>query len=199
MKTLNEIHKFALQNKVPIIKDDTRDFLINFIKKHKPDSILEIGTAIGYSGAVMLSAYENSTLITIEKDIERFEMAKNNFKDLQLASRVTLLNGDAIDLLDNINQKFSLVFIDGPKGQYFRYLPKILNLVNDGAYIIADNLSIHGIVTPDGFVKHKHRAMVVNLRKFIFEIETNPNLQTEILEIGDRISVSKVYTGANKN
>ena len=199
MKTLNEIHKFALQNKVPIIKDDTRDFLINFIKKHKPDSILEIGTAIGYSGAVMLSAYENSTLTTIEKDMERFEMAKNNFKDLQLESRVTLLNGDAIDLLDNINQKFSLVFIDGPKGQYFRYLPKILNLVNNDAYIIADNLSIHGIVTPDGFVKHKHRAMVVNLRKFIFEIETNPNLQTEILEIGDRISVSKVYTGANKN
>lgn len=192
MKTINEIYEYGLQNKVPIIKDDTREFLCNFVKNHKPKNILEIGTAIGYSGAVLLSSNEFSTLTTIEKDEERFKLARQNFQDLGLENRVNVINGDAGEILENLNEKYDLVFIDGPKGQYFRYLPKIMKLVNNGAYIIADNLSIHGLVTPEGFVKHKHRAMVVNLRKFIADIQEHQNLQTEILEIGDRISVSRV-------
>lgn len=192
MKTLKEIYEYGLQNKVPIIKDDTREFLCDFVKTHKPKKILEIGTAIGYSGAVLLSCNEFSTLTTIEKDEERFNLAKQNFQELNLENRVTLYLGDASEVLESLTEKYDLVFIDGPKGQYFRYLPKIMKLVNNGSYIIADNLSIHGLVTPEGFVKHKHRAMVVNLRKFIADIQNHPNLETEILEIGDRISISRV-------
>ena len=195
MKTIQEIYEFGKQNNVPIIKEDTKDYLVNFVKEHKPNNILEIGTAIGYSGAVLISAYENAKLTTIEKDKERFDIAKQNFIDLQISDRVNIINGDAGEVLENLTEKYDLVFIDGPKGQYFRYLPKIMNLVNSDAYIIADNLSLHGLVTPDGFVKHKHRAMVVNLRKFIHDIQNHENLETEILEIGDRISISRVIGG----
>lgn len=192
MKTINEIYEYGKQNNVPIIKDDTKDFLVNFVKTHNIKNILEIGTAIGYSGAVLLSCSEDSCLTTIEKDEERYAQAKQNFLNLGLENRVKLYHGDASEVLDNLTDKFDLVFIDGPKGQYFRYLPKIMKLVQNGSFIIADNLSIHGLVTPEGFVKHKHRAMVVNLRKFIADIQNHPNLESKILEIGDRISVSRV-------
>ncbi len=191
MKYLEKIKNIAKENHIPIIKDDGCDFLIEFCKQQRPKKILEIGTAVGYSGSLMLLNCPDSKLTTIEINEQSFNVAKNTFLTLNLTDRVNQILGDAKSVIKDLNQKYDLIFLDGPKGQYIFYYDYLKKLLNSGGHIIADNVYFHGLVKGPEFVKHKLRTIVVNLRNFIQTIQNDNEVETQILDIGDGIAIIK--------
>lgn len=173
-----------------LLRDGVDKYLEDFCKKNNPKIVLEIGTAYGYSASIMLSACD-CKLVTFEKDQQKVEIANKNLNDAGFCGRFKVLCGDAKDLLLDVDQKFDLIFLDGPKGQYINYLPTLKKLLNTGGVLLADNVYFQGKVLADGFVPHKHRTIVVNLRRFLNDISNDANFDTQILDIGDGISISK--------
>ena len=186
-----DLKKYAKSNFVPIILDDSREFLEKTCKELDAKEILEIGTAIGYSGIILLNSCPKAHLTTIEKNEVSYKKAQETFKLENVEERVTSILGDAGEVIKNLDKKYDLIFLDGPKGQYIYYLPTLLNLLAEGGTLIADNVYFKGMVMSSEYPKHKHRTIVMNLRKFLNEISTNKCLNTIVYDIGDGISVSK--------
>lgn len=189
---MDEIRQYAKENFIPIIRDETSKKLIEICKEINPKRILEIGTAIGYSGILMLQSC-SAMLYTIEKDEKRAEMAKENFKRYNLSNRVVLFVEDAQKTLEELcktQEKFDLIFLDGAKGQYIKYYPFIKALLNKDAVLFTDNIYLHGYVQSNEKVPHKHRSMVVNLRKFIDQLGKDSDFETTFYEIDDGYSIS---------
>lgn len=184
---------FEKDEYVPIMKDESMSFLSQLCAREKPKRILEIGTYIGYSASVMLSSCD-ATVVTLEKNAENAELARKNLAPF--GERVTVETSDAFLYIarDDIG-KFDLIFLDGPKAQYINYLPFLKELLNEGGVLVADNVYFHGLVRQAGEVKHKLRTIVVNLRKFIDAICLDEDLESEILDIGDGLSVSRKRGG----
>ena len=188
-----EIENYAKENFIPIIRPNSREILIAEVKKLSPSKILEIGSAIGYSGLCMLFA-SSASLVTIEKDEERVIMARQNFERYNVSKRVQLINDDALKVLINLAEeeaKFDFVFLDGPKGQYHKYLPLISKLLVKGGTLVADNISVMGLVDSTEPIAHKHRTMVVNMRKFLSEVTSSSQFESRILKIEDGILIAK--------
>ena len=187
MTDLKQLRTYAEERHIPILQAPTEELLIKLIADLKPERILEIGTAIGYSGLVML---QNSSahLTTIELDEERFDMAKQNFEPYK--ERVTQIFGDATEILKTLDGSFDLVFLDGPKGQYLRQLPDIVRLLAPNGYLLADNILYHGWVKGDAYPAHKHRTAILRLREFIKTCEATFE-DFQLLEIGDGIIIGK--------
>ena len=176
---------------VPILKDESISFLFEQCKKYQPKTILEIGTYIGYSSSVMLSCSPNAKVDTIEKIPENAELAKVNLSIF--GDRANVINADAFDVIKKFcdeNKKYDFIFLDGPKGQYIKYLPYLKKILNVGGVLIADNIFFHGLVEKEGAVAHKHRTIVYNLREFIDTITHDQELKSEIYHIGDGLSLS---------
>lgn len=189
---LKKIKEKALENHIPIIMDDTLEVIEKTLSKNKPKRILEIGAAVGYS-AICFTEYlaEGGIIETIERDEERIAEAKENFKKAEVADKVILHEGDAVDILPTLNEKFDMVFIDAAKGKYPFFLQEALRMLDDNGIIFADNILYKGYVMSD-YNKHKQRTAVRNLREYIKETTENPNLETEILEVGDGLAISKL-------
>ncbi len=187
---LEELEKYARQNYIPVLLEDTKDLLLKTIKEYNPKTILEIGTAVGYSGTLMLTSC-NAVLTTIELEEKNIELAKTTFTSNNVYDRVNQLKGDAKDVIKTLNTKYDFIFLDGPKGQYINYLPYLKNLLNDGGIIFADNVLYRGMVESTEFIPHKKRTIVVNLRKYLNEVTNSPDLDTTIYHIGDGIAISK--------
>jgi len=165
--------------------------LVDFTKKLKPKKILEIGTAVGYSGSFMLLSSEDSFLTTIEKKEESFNLATQTFQELGLTKRVKQILGDGFEEICKLNEsgeKYDLIFLDGPKGQYLKYYPILLQMLEKKGCLLVDNVLFKGLVRETFDVGHKKRAMITKLRKFMYEIENREDLNTTIYEIGDGIA-----------
>lgn len=191
MEILETLEKFARQNHIPVLLDDSARFLAEFVAGKQFKSILEIGTAVGYSGSIMLLASKNAHLVTIEKNEESFNKAINTFSSLNLSGRVEQILGDGFEeivKLKNAKQKYDLIFLDGPKGQYLKYYPILLDMLGAGGCLLVDNVLFRGLVRSSEDVGHKKRAMITKLRQFLHEIETRSDLNTTIHEIGDGIA-----------
>ena len=192
--TLEEIANRARKGYIPIIRDNTAQALINVCKEKNPKKILEIGTAIGYSGLLMLQNCQ-AFLYTIEKDEQRLAEAEKNFKLFGQEARVKLILDDALIALEklcNDNEKFDLIFLDGAKGQYIKYYPLIKKLLNHDGVLFTDNIYMHGMVKSEGKIAHKHRSMVVNLRKYIELLKNDKDFTTNFYDIDDGYSISKL-------
>ncbi|MCI9064099.1 MAG: O-methyltransferase [Clostridia bacterium] len=191
-KLLNEIKEKALENHIPIIMDDTLEVIGKILEKKQINSILEIGTAVGYS-AICFSRYlsDNGFIDTIERDEERIEEAEVNIKNMNLEKRINIYKGDAVEILPTIDKKYDVVFIDAAKGKYPFFLKEALRMLNKDGIIFADNILYKGYVMSD-YNKHKQRTAVRNLREYIKEVTENPDLETEILEVGDGLAISKI-------
>lgn len=192
--TLEEIANRARKGYIPIIRDNTAQALINVCKEKNPKKILEIGTAIGYSGLLMLQNCQ-AFLYTIEKDEQRLAEAEKNFKLFGQEARVKLILDDALIALEklcNDNEKFDLIFLDGAKGQYIKYYPLIKKLLNHDGILFTDNIYMHGMVKSEGKIAHKHRSMVVNLRKYIELLKNDKDFTTNFYDIDDGYSISKL-------
>lgn len=190
-KELLQIKQEALDEHIPIIMDDTLEVISKILTDLKPKKILEIGTAVGYS-SICFSKFlaENGKIDTIERDIQRVSQAHVNIKKMNLENTINIIEGDAVDILPTLQDKYDMLFIDAAKGKYPFFLEHALRLMSENGIIIADNILYKGYVMSD-YNKHKQRTAVRNLREYIAEVTQNPNLQTEILEVGDGLAISK--------
>lgn len=191
-KELEIIKQEALEEHIPIIMDDTLEVIEKELKNNPPKRILEIGTAVGYS-AMCFSEFlaEGGKIDTIERDEERIEQAKINIKNVGVEDKINIYEGDAVEILPTISEKYDMVFIDAAKGKYPFFLKEALRMINENGIIFADNILYKGYVMSD-YNKHKQRTAVRNLREYIKEVSENPNLETEILEVGDGLAISKI-------
>lgn len=191
MKTIEEIKEKALNEHIPIIMDDTLEVVGKVLEELKPNKILEIGTAVGYS-AIHFSKYlaDNGKIDTIERDEERIAEAKINIKDLQLEEKINIISGDAVEILPTLNEKYDAIFIDAAKGKYPFFLKEAIRMLSDRGIIIADNILYKGYTLSD-YNKHKQRTAVRGLREYLKELEENENLETELLEVGDGLTITK--------
>ena len=188
---LEKIKQKALEEHIPIIMDDTLEVIEKELKENPPKKVLEIGAAVGYS-AMCFSEFlsEDGVIDTIERDEERIQEAKENFKKVGVENKIKLYEGDAVEILPTLNEKYDMVFIDAAKGKYPFFLKEALRMINKNGVIFADNILYKGYVMSD-YNKHKQRTAVRNLREYIKEISENPNLETEILEVGDGLAISR--------
>ena len=188
---LSKIKQKALEDKIPIIMDDTLEVISKILIEKKPERILEIGAAGGYS-AMCFSEYllENGKIDTIERDEQRIAECKKNLKKVGVESRINLYEGDAVEILPTLNEKYDIVFIDAAKGKYPFFLEQALRMLKDDGVIFADNILYKGYVMSD-YNKHKQRTAVTHLREYIKETTENPELQTEILEVGDGLAITR--------
>ena len=188
---INEIRAYAKEEKVPIMMDDGLKFLIEYIAKNKIQSVLERGTAIGYSSIMMALSNPSLTITTIERDEKRYLEALKNIKKLKLEDRITLIFNDALDV--SLSEKYDLIFIDAAKAQSIKFFEKFEKNLNPSGTIITDNLKFHGLVDKDEeeIESRNLRALVRKIKEYISFLKGNINYKTDFYELGDGISVSK--------
>ena len=189
MPDISEIKLYARKNDVPIMQDQSQQFICEYIKNHNYKKILEIGTAIGYSTIQFAKTSPDVKVTSIELDIDRFIKARQNVEDCNLEDRITLINENALDT--QLDDKFDLIFIDGPKAQYIKFFEKYKNNLNPNGVIISDNLFFHGMVE-DLTLTHNYSTikLVKKIRKYIDFLKNNQEFTTEFFDLGDGISVS---------
>lgn len=188
---LQKIKQKALEEHIPIIMDDTLEVIEKYLKENKPHKILEIGTAVGYSAICFTEILaEDGQIDTIERDSERVKEAKENIKKAEVENKINIYEGDAVEILPMLDNKYDVVFIDAAKGKYPFFLKEALRMLNEKGIIFADNILYKGYVMSD-YNKHKQRTAVRNLREYIKEVEENLELETKILEVGDGLAISK--------
>lgn len=193
------IKQKALEDNIPIIMDDTLEVIKKILIEKQPVKILEIGTATGYSSIcfskVLLENNINKEfkIDTIELDEQRANQAIENIKEMKLQKNINVFIGNAVEILETINEKYDIIFIDAAKGKYPIFLENALRLSHKDSIILADNVLYKGYVMSD-YNKHKQRTAVTHLREYIKLITENSNLKTEILEVGDGLAVSKKLT-----
>ena len=188
---LQKIKEYALERHIPIIMDDTLEVIDEILTKKKPEKILEIGTAVGYS-AMCFSEYlvQGGRIDTIERDEQRVLEARENIKKVGVEEKIKIYEGDAVEILQTLNEQYDVVFIDAAKGKYPFFLEQALRMLKPDGVILADNILYKGYVMSD-YNKHKQRTAVTHLRQYIKEITENPDLETTILEVGDGLAISK--------
>ena len=188
---LENIKQKALENHIPIIMDETLEVMERILEENKPKKILEIGAAVGYS-AICFSEFleEGGSIDTIEREPERIIEAKENFQKMELENTIHLYEGDAVEILPTLKGPYDMVFIDAAKGKYPFFLNQAIRMLSPNGIIFADNILYKGYVMSD-YNKHKQRTAVRNLRQYIKEITENESFDTQILEVGDGLAVSK--------
>lgn len=189
-KSLKMIEDEARKRGIPLMLDDGMDFMLDYIYKNNVKSILEIGSAIGWSSMKMALVSSDISVVTIEKDTYRYNEALCNINDMNLGSRISIYNMDACEF--ETDKKFDLIFIDASKGKNKLFFEKFCNNLTEKGAIITDNLSFHGLVQNDSLIKTKNQRGLVNkIKDYISFLENNTEYVTEFVNIGDGISISK--------
>lgn len=185
---LKEMREYAVCKHVPIVEEETEEFLKFLIYMKKPENILELGTAIGYSSIVFFNASPSVKKIkTIEIKEEMVNISRDNIKRAGLSDKIEVIHGDAAEVLENITEEYDMIFIDAAKGQYEKYFNLALkNLKKDGI-IICDNVLFKGMIANQELVKRRKITIVKRLRKFLKMIEENEKYHSSIVPIGDGV------------
>lgn len=189
---LDEIEKYALETQVPIIRKSMQSLLKFLLAFSKPKSILEVGTAIGFS-ALLMDAYSPADchITTIEKYEKRLPIARENFRRAGAEERITLLAGDAAEILPKLDGAYDLIFMDAAKGQYIHFLPDILRLLSPGGLLVSDNVLQDGDIIESRFaVTRRNRTIHARMREYLYELKHHPLLETVILPVGDGVTLS---------
>ncbi|MCI6629811.1 MAG: O-methyltransferase [Lachnospiraceae bacterium] len=189
---LNELEQYAKKTDVPIIRREMQSLLRVLLAMNSPRKILEVGTAIGFS-ALFMSEYapDDCHITTIEKYEKRIPLAKENFKKAGREDRITLLEGDATQILKELEGPYDMIFMDAAKGQYIHFLPEVLRLLPQGGVLISDNVLQDGDIIESRFaVTRRNRTIHARMREYLYEIKHNAGLETVILTLGDGTAVS---------
>ena len=189
---LKEIEDFARENGVPIVQKETGVFLEFMTSMKKPKKILELGTAVGFSSILMYeSAGTEPDIITIERDENMIEMAKINLDRFNLTDKISIEQGDCLEVLERLDDKFDLIFMDAGKGHYNHFLPHCLRLLKQDGIIIADNVLFRGMVPSDDLVKRRKITIVKRMRTYLDMVSNDENLITSVIPMGDGIAITK--------
>lgn len=194
---LSEIEQKAREEGVPIIRQDMKSFLHVFLQIKRPERILEIGTAVGYSALLMASCTpESCPITTIESYEKRIAEAEKNFARCPGGDRITLLKGDAADILPTLEGTYDFIFMDAAKGQYIHFLPHMLRLLPEGGILISDNVLQEGDILESHYaVERRNRTIYRRMRDYLYALKHHPDLITSIMPVGDGVSVSVKATG----
>ena len=188
-KLIKEIEEYGIKNNVPIMSEDTIEVIKNIITVNEFHTILEIGTAIGYSTICFASTPGVTNITSIERDPIRSSIAYNNVKESRLKN-ITLRHTDALEI--EIKDKFDLIIIDAAKSQNMKFFNKFKENLNEDGIIIIDNLSFHGYVNQEARIESRNlRQMVNKIRKFIDFLNNNEEFTVKYIEVGDTLGVCK--------
>ncbi len=189
-ETIIEMEKYAKEYNVPIIEKDSIKFIMKYIKLNNVKRILEIGTAIGYSGILMVSANEGTELTTIERDEKRYMEALKNVKKCGLEKQIEIVFQDALDV-NLVGRTYDLIFIDAAKGQYIKFFEKFSHYLSPNGVIISDNINFHGLVgNRDESMSKNLNSLVSKIEDYVEFLRTNTEFTTEFRDIGDGLSIS---------
>ena len=189
---LNGIEKEAKETNVPIIRTQVQSLLKLLLAMRKPATILEVGCAIGFS-ALLMSEYgpEDCHITTIEKYEKRIPVARENFRRAGKEERITLLEGDAAEILQKMTGAYDMIFMDAAKGQYIHFLPDVLRLLAPGGILLSDNVLQDGNILESRFaVTRRNRTIHRRMREYLYELKHHPQLETVILPVGDGVTLS---------
>lgn len=189
---LDELEKEALRNRIPVIRKSMQSLLKFLLAFKKPDRILEVGTAVGFS-ALLMSEYgpEGSHITTIENYEKRIPAARENFRRAGKEDRITLLEGDATEVLKGLSGTYDMIFMDAAKGQYLHFLPDVLRLLEPGGLLVSDNVLQDGDVMESRFaVTRRNRTIHARMREYLYELKHHPELETVVLPVGDGVTLS---------
>ncbi len=189
---LNTIEHEAKADDVPIIRTGTQNLLRFLLAAHRPLEILEVGTAVGFS-ALLMSEYgpEGNHVTTIEKYEKRIPIARENFKRGGKEEAITLLEGDAADILKELEGPYDCIFMDAAKGQYIHFMPDALRLLKKGGLLVSDNVLQDGDVLESRFaVTRRNRTIHSRMREYLYELTHHKQLETVILPVGDGVAIS---------
>lgn len=191
-KYLDELEAFAISTDVPIIRKEMQSFMKTLLVMHKPKQILEVGTAIGFS-ALLMSEHmpADGHITTIEKYEKRIPIARENFEKYKKKDQITLLEGDAMDILKELEGPFDFIFMDAAKGQYINFLPEILRLLPEGGVLVSDNVLQDGDIIESRYaIVKRDRTIHRRMRDYLYTLTHHDELQTTILTLGDGVALS---------
>ena len=189
---IEEIEQEALDTFVPIIRKETQSFLKVLLMLKKPLRVLEVGTAIGFS-AILMSEYipEQGHITTIEKYEKRIPIAKENFRRAGKEDQITLIEGDALEVMKSLNGSYDFIFMDAAKGQYIHYMPEAIRLLEPGGVLVSDNVLQDGDIIESRYaVERRNRTIHSRMREYLYELKHKEELQTSILPLGDGVALS---------
>ena len=188
----NAIEKEALADGVPIIRKEMGNLLKVLLLLKQPQKILEVGTAVGYSSILMSENMpQNCRITTIENYEKRIPVAKNNFKRAGKEEVITLLEGDAMDILKELDGTYDFIFMDAAKGQYLHFLPEVLRLLRSGGVLVSDNVLQEGDIIESRFaVERRNRTIYKRMREYLYELKHNEQLVTSLIPLGDGVALS---------
>ena len=193
---LEQIEKEAIETYVPIIRKEMQNFLKMLLAIKKPARILEVGTAIGFS-AILMAEYNpaNCHITTIENYEKRIPIARENFKRVGKEQQITLLEGDAAEVLKTIEEPFDFIFMDAAKGQYIHFMPEVLRLLKKDGILVSDNVLQDGDIIESRYVvTRRNRTIHKRMREYLYELTHREDLVTAVLPIGDGITLSSKRT-----
>jgi len=191
-KILDAIEREALDSYVPIIRKEMQSFLKLLLAMTKPKRILEVGTAVGFS-AILMAEYApaGAEIVTIENYEKRIPIARENFIRAGKEQQITLIEGDAAEVLPSLADSFDLIFMDAAKGQYIHFMPDILRLLRSGGTLVSDNVLQDGdIIESHYVVQRRNRTIYKRMREYLYELTHREDLVTAVLPVGDGITVS---------
>ena len=189
---IEAIEQEALDTFVPIIRKETQSFLKVLLMMNKPKRILEVGTAVGFS-AILMSEYmpQDAHITTIENYEKRIPIARENFKRAGKEDKITLIQGDALEVMKELSGPYDFIFMDAARGQYIHYMPEVLRLLSKGGVLMSDNVLQDGDIIESRFaVERRNRTIHSRMREYLYELKHHEQLQTSILPLGDGVALS---------
>ena len=189
---LDQLELQAKKDRVPIIRREMQSFLKVLLQIKKPTKILEVGTAVGFS-ALLMAKYtpEDTRIVTIEKYEKRIPVAKANFQAAGMDHRITLLEGDALEILREMEDSFDFIFMDAAKGQYINFYPEVIRLLAPEGILVSDNVLQEGDLIESHFaVERRNRTIYKRMREYLYVLKHDERLETSILPVGDGAAVS---------
>ena len=189
---LDEVERQALSDRVPIVRKEMQGLLRFLLAAQRPRAILEVGTAVGFS-TLLMSEYmpDGCRITTIENEEKRIAMARENIRRAGREDRITLLEGDAGEILKDLSGPFDFIFMDAAKGQYLSFFPEVLRLLCPGGLLVSDNVLQDGDLLESRYaVRRRDRTIHARMREYLYELTHHPDLETAVLPVADGVTVS---------
>lgn len=191
MQRIYQMRKQAMEQGEPVLRERSFELLLSTIEQKKPVRILEIGVNLGLSGIAMLLTSPTSKLTGIEIDEEKIALAKQNYKTFGVENRAKIFKGDAGEIIPLLTGEYDFIFLDGPKGHYFEYLPHLLGVLNKGGMLFADNVLFRGYVNSKEKTPKRFNTTRYSMEKFLNAITNDKNLKTQVLDLEDGVSITE--------